>query len=218
MVTVYVLFSIAAFYRYLFASTFQPVVARTMGINVKVIHYFLMLLLSFAVVASLRTVGVILVVAMLITPASTALLLTKRLPRVVLLAGGIGLVASVAGLLVSIAFDTTPGPAMAVIATLIYGLAVLFAPERGIVFRRLRRRRLQRRIQLEDALKQAYRLQERHQLTLDALDERVGYSLSTLQTHLGTLRNRGLLDKKELQLTPHGEAIAQKLIRAHRLW
>ena len=218
VVTVYVLFSIAAFYRYLFASTFQPVVARTMGINVKVIHYFLMLLLSFAVVASLRTVGVILVVAMLITPASTAMLLTNRLPRVILLAGLIGLIASVAGLLVSIALDTTPGPAMAVVATLIYGMAVLFAPEKGIVFRRLRRRRLQQRIQLEDALKQAFRLQEKEALTLAALNERVGYPLATLKTHLSRLRSRKLLDRKALQLTPLGEEIARKLIRAHRLW
>ena len=218
IVTIYVLFSIAAFYRYLFASTFQPVVARTMGINVKVIHYFLMLLLSFAVVASLRTVGVILVVAMLITPASTALLLTNRLPRVVALAGLLGLVSAIIGMLLSIAFETTPGPAMAVTATLFYGLAVLFAPEKGIVFRRLRRRRLQRRIQLEDALKQAYRLQERSTLTLEALNERVGYPLATLKSHLSTLRSRKLLDKKQLKLTPLGDEIAEKLIRAHRLW
>ncbi|MDX1666989.1 MAG: metal ABC transporter permease, partial [Saprospiraceae bacterium] len=83
LVTVYVLVSVVVFYRYLFISTFQPVVAQTMGISVKMIHYFLMLLLSFAVVASLQTVGVILVVAMLITPASTALLLASRLYKVI---------------------------------------------------------------------------------------------------------------------------------------
>ena len=56
-ITVYVILSILLFYRYLFITTFQPVIAQTMGISVRVIHYFLMLLLSFAVVASLQTVG-----------------------------------------------------------------------------------------------------------------------------------------------------------------
>jgi ABC-type Mn2+/Zn2+ transport system permease subunit len=73
IVMVMVVLSIIVFYRYLFASTFQPTIASTMGIPVRFIHYYLMLLLSFSVVAAMQTVGVILVVAMLITPASTAL-------------------------------------------------------------------------------------------------------------------------------------------------
>ena len=72
-VMIYVIASVIVFYRYLFATTFQSVIAETMGISVQTVHYYLMLLLSFAVVAALKTVGVILVVAMLITPASTAL-------------------------------------------------------------------------------------------------------------------------------------------------
>ncbi|MDX1685095.1 MAG: metal ABC transporter permease, partial [Saprospiraceae bacterium] len=71
VITVVVLAAIAIFFRQLFITTFQPIVAAVMGIRVKMTHYLLMLLLSFAVVASLRTVGVILVVAMLITPAAT---------------------------------------------------------------------------------------------------------------------------------------------------
>ena len=89
-ITVYVLLSVAIFYRYLFITTFQPIIAETMGISASTVHYFLMLLLSFAVVASLSTVGVILVVAMLITPASTALLLSDRLNKVLVLAAFFG--------------------------------------------------------------------------------------------------------------------------------
>jgi len=77
--TFYVLVNIYIFYRQLFVSTFQPAIAQTMGISVELMHYFLMLLLSFVIVAALKAVGVILVVAMLITPASTALLLNNRL-------------------------------------------------------------------------------------------------------------------------------------------
>ena len=134
-ITIYVLFSIVVFYRYLFVTTFQSVIAETMGISTNAVHYFLMLLLSFAVVASLQTVGVILVVAMLITPAATALLLSDRLRWVLFIAGFIGLISAVLGMVFAVVFATTPGPAMAVTATLIYLIAVFFAPNKGLLFR-----------------------------------------------------------------------------------
>jgi ABC-type Mn2+/Zn2+ transport system permease subunit len=136
-VTLTVIGSVALFYRYLFATTFQEVIARTMGISTQLVHYFLMLLLSFAVVAALQTVGVILVVAMLITPAATALLLATRLPTVIVLSAFIGFLSAVLGFAAAVWFNTTPGPAMAVTATLFYVLAVLFAPKRGLLTSRL---------------------------------------------------------------------------------
>lgn len=218
IIAIYVIVSLIAFYRYLFISTFQPVIAETMGISVKLIHYFLMLLLSFAVVASLRTVGVILVVAMLITPASTSLLLTNHLNRVVILAGIIGVISAVVGLVLSIAFNTTPGPAMAVVATLFYLAAMLFAPEKGLLFRFIRRTRLNRKIQLEDTLKQAFRLQEKEQLNHRRLADRLGFKVQTLSYCLNQLQKRKWFDKKAFQLTEQGIAEAKRLVRAHRLW
>jgi len=61
-VTIYTVVCVIIFFRYLFITTFQPMIADTMGISSKLIHYFLMLLLSFVVVASIRTVGVILAI------------------------------------------------------------------------------------------------------------------------------------------------------------
>jgi len=217
-VTVYVVLSIMVFYRYLFVSTFQPVIAETMGIPVGLIHYFLMLLLSFAVVASLQTVGVILVVAMLITPASTALLLSNRLPVVIGLSAVIGLFAAVLGLLLAIIFDTTPGPAIAVTATLFYLVAVFFAPEKGLVFRFFRNRKLKHRIKLEDGLKEAYRLQQLGELTVDSLAGKLGTTPTSLQQIVQILRAKGLLEKGDLKLTSIGVGEAEKLVRAHRLW
>lgn len=217
-VTVYVVLSIMVFYRYLFVSTFQPVIAETMGIPVGLIHYFLMLLLSFAVVASLQTVGVILVVAMLITPASTALLLSNRLPVVIGLSAVIGLFAAVLGLLLAIIFDTTPGPAIVVTATLFYLVAVFFAPEKGLVFRFFRNRKLKHRIKLEDGLKEAYRLQQLGELTVDSLAGKLGTTPTSLQQIVQILRTKGLLEKGDLKLTSIGVGEAEKLVRAHRLW
>lgn len=218
--TFYVLVSVVVFYRYLFISTFQPVIAQTMGINTKVIHYFLMLLLSFAVVASLQTVGVILVVAMLITPAATALLLSNKLNTVIWLAGFIGLISAFLGFILAIQLETAPGPAMTVTATLLYLIAVFFSPERGLVFRFFQKRKLKTKIQLEDTLKQAMRLQEREQLTFDQLSERLGFSKTILQTHLRTLSGKGFFSKNNntITLTESGQTEANKLIRAHRLW
>ncbi len=218
--TVYVLLSVVVFYRYLFISTFQSVIAETMGINTTVIHYFLMLLLSFAVVASLQTVGVILVVAMLITPASTALLLSNKLNKVIVLAGIIGLVSAVLGFVLAVQLETTPGPAMTVTATLLYLLAVFFAPERGLLFRYFQKRKLKTKIQLEDTLKQAIRLHERGALTFDQLHQRLGFSKAILRQHLQTLSGKRYFDlsNNTITITPTGTEMANRLVRAHRLW
>lgn len=218
--TVYVLVSVVVFYRYLFITTFQPVIAQTMGINTTVIHYFLMLLLSFAVVASLQTVGVILVVAMLITPASTALLLSNKLNRVIWLSAFIGLTSAVLGFIMALQLDTTPGPAMAIMATFLYLLAVFFAPEKGLVFRFFQKRKLKKKIQLEDTLKQAIGLQQKETLTFENLSQRLGFNKSTLQQHIKTLSSKGYFNRSnnEITLTSSGEEVANRLVRAHRLW
>lgn len=219
-VMIFVIASIVVGYRYLFATTFQEVVAATMGISVRTVHYFLMLLLSFAVVASLKTVGVILVVAMLITPAATALLLSERLQVVLVLSAMLGLLSAVIGLLLAIALETTPGPAMAVTATLLYLLAVVFAPERGLLFRALRRRSAHHKVALEDTLKQALKLHEQQRLTTSALSEILPFGEWELRQHLRTLKRRGLLHfhGDEVVLTGRGFSQAMKLVRAHRLW
>ena len=218
MVGIYVFISIIVFYRQLFVTTFQPVIAQAMGISIKMIHYFLMLLLSFAVVASLQTVGVILVVAMLITPASTALLLSSRLRWVLVISALVGLASAILGLLAAIIFETTPGPAMAVTATTLYLLAVIFAPEKGVLFKTIQRRRIRRRVQQEDILKQAYRLQEAGPFSLERLEQQLNLSRRALQSSLQSLRRRGWVSKQKLELTPEGIQAAKRLVRAHRLW
>lgn len=218
VVCIYVFLSIMAFYRYLFVTTFQAVIAQTMGISVRMIHYFLMLLLSFAVVASLQTVGVILVVAMLITPASTALLLSDRLDWAVFYAALIGLLSALLGLIFAIQLETTPGPAMALVATLIYLIAVFFAPKKGLLFKLIRLNKVKRRIQLEDLLKQAYRLQEKGLLNVERLLQQVPLKDWQLNRYLRILRRHGWIEPKRLYLTNSGVEASQRLVRAHRLW
>lgn len=221
VVMVMVILSIILFYRYLFASTFQPTIASTMGIPVKLMHYYLMLLLSFSVVAAMQTVGVILVVAMLITPASTALLLTDRLPRVLILASIIGFIASVSGLAISILYEMPPGPAIAVTATFIYIIAALLSPGQGFVAKWLRKQKQERKIIYEDILKEVFTSSIKTKPDITAISEKLHISTTRLRSIVRSLTVQKLLivhPGNILALTDTGREQANALVRAHRLW
>ncbi|MCL4133786.1 UNVERIFIED_CONTAM: hypothetical protein GTU68_041008 [Idotea baltica] len=219
-VMVYVIFSVILFYRYLFVTTFQPTIAQTMGISVNTIHYFLMLLLSFAVVASLRTVGVILVVALLITPASTALLLSDKLKHVLSISAVFGFLSAVLGMIIAILLETTPGPAMAVVATLMYFIVVIIAPKKGLIAKYSLKKRLHKKIELEDILKTTLKLDKKGSITFEQLDNRIYLNGRHLKNHVQTLSRQGLIQYKDdkITLTKSGKSRASELIRAHRLW
>ena len=220
-VMVMVVLSIMVLYRYLFASTFQPTIASTMGIPVKLMHYYLMMLLSFSVVAAMQTVGVILVVAMLITPASTALLLAKRLPKVLVLSGIIGFVSSLTGLVISILYEMPPGPSIAVTATAIYLLAAFLSPEQGLVAKWYRRRQQERKIKSEDILKEAFKVSLGNPFELHSLQEKLSLTSGHLKRMIQSLEQHKLIEQKggtTYQLTDAGKEQANNLVRAHRLW
>ena len=219
LITAYTVGSVVLFYRYLFITTFQPVIASTMGISTKMVHYFLMLMLSFAIVAGLKIVGVILVVALLITPSSTALLLSNKLKNVIILSAGIGLLSSVMGLILSIIYNTPPGPAMVIVAATLYFAAALFSPEKGLVLRTIRSYRQRQKIEREDILRQAIKHNAQNPLTLAKLTDRLGFSIKKLKKHLKYLSENGVvIAGKEISLTAKGIGQAQSLVRAHRLW
>ncbi len=218
-ITIYSIISIIIFYRPLFITTFQPTIADTMGISVKSMHYFLMLLLSFAVVASLRTVGLILVVAMLVTPPSTALLVSNSLKRVVIISALLGTFNCLVGFLLALVFNVPPGPLMAVVATTFYFLAVLFSPQKGLIKKYFEKKRQGSKIEREDILRQAIR-NPNGILSNSVIMERLGFSETKLTRHLKRLLANGLLTQTEggLSLSLKGKEKGEELVRAHRLW
>lgn len=121
------------FYKELLVYVFDPVQARSLGLNTGVIHYGLILLLTLTIVASLETVGIILVVAMLITPGATAYLLVNRLPLMMVLASLIGTVSAVIGLYLAYLFDVASGGTIVLVVTGFFLLAFLFSPQQGVV-------------------------------------------------------------------------------------
>ena len=218
IITIVVVLCVILFYRSLFITTFQESVAKAMGISVTAVHYLLMLLLSFAVVASLRTVGVILVVAMLITPASAAMLLSENLKKVIVISGLIGMLAAFSGLIASILMNTPSGPAMAVMATLFYALAVLFAPRKGVIAKWRIRMAMQFKIMKEDVMK--YSLKQDADLKVATLRESLELTRSQVRRLKNHLVAKSLMTQsgEMLALTPSGRIKAQSLVRAHRLW
>jgi ABC-type Mn2+/Zn2+ transport system permease subunit len=92
-------------------------------------------MLAATIVVSLRTVGVALVAAMLVTPPAGAYLLTRRLPAMMAVSAGIGVLSAVGGLYASYYLDVAPSGAMVLVATAIFLFAFLFAPGKGVLSR-----------------------------------------------------------------------------------
>lgn len=136
-----VLVVVVIFYKELLVSSFDETMAKAYGLPTRAIHYLVMVLLTLVTVASLQTVGVVLVVAMLITPASTAYLLTNKLWIMIVLSASIGAFSSVAGLYFSFVYNLSSGAVIVLVATFIFGLTFIFAPKQGILWRALRNRK-----------------------------------------------------------------------------
>ncbi len=132
-----VLGSIYLFYKELLVTSFDSVMASVYGLPVRLIHYFLMALLTMVTVASLQTVGIILVVAMLITPAATAYLLTDRLSTMVFLASTIGAVSAVIGLYFSYTYNLASGATIVLAATALFIIAFVFSPKHGMLWKKI---------------------------------------------------------------------------------
>ena len=116
---------------------FDPQHARAIGLPVRLIHYGLLVLLSLTIVAALKAVGVILVVAMLVTPGATAYLLTDRFERMLAISAAVAIGSSVIGTLVSFHIDGATGPCIVLIQAAAFVAAFLLAPRTGLLRRRL---------------------------------------------------------------------------------
>lgn len=133
-----VILVVVLFFKELLVSSFDETMAAAYGLKTRMIHYVIMFLLTLVTVASLQTVGVILVVSMLITPASTAYLLTNRLSVMVVLSAFFGALSSVIGLYFSFLYNLPSGPVIALATTGIFLIAFLFAPKQGLITRKIR--------------------------------------------------------------------------------
>ncbi|HSH05887.1 MAG TPA: metal ABC transporter permease [Anaerolineae bacterium] len=120
-----VLMTIGLFYKEFLVISFDLTLATTMQLPVRFLQYLLLVLLAVTVVVALQVVGIALMVAMLVTPAAAASLLTKRLSTMMVLSAGIGVLAGIIGLYSSYYLDIASGPAVVLAATGLFGLALV---------------------------------------------------------------------------------------------
>jgi ABC-type Mn2+/Zn2+ transport system permease subunit len=131
---VIVLLAVVLLYKELLVVSFDPILAATLRLPLNLLNYLLMVLIALSVVVSLQTVGVALMVAMLVTPAATAYLLTRRLWHMMIAGALIGTFSSVAGLYLSFYTNIASGAAVVLVCTGLFVLAFMFAPSRGAVW------------------------------------------------------------------------------------
>lgn len=119
--------------RDLMVFAFDPQHAKIVGLNTTVLHYGLLTVLSLVIVASIKAVGIILVIAVLIAPGAISFLLTKRFEHMMWWSILISVVATVFGITLSYHIDSAPAPTIVVVLSSIFIVVFLFAPQRGLL-------------------------------------------------------------------------------------
>lgn len=130
-----ILLTVIVLYKEFLVLAFDPTLAVVLRLPARFLRYLLLVLIALTIVVSLQTVGIALMLAMLVTPAASAQLLTHRLPTMMLVAAGIGAFSNVTGLYLSFYYNVASGPAMVLTATAIFLMVFLFRPGRGYLWR-----------------------------------------------------------------------------------
>lgn len=137
-----VLVLIFFFYKEFLVISFDPVLAATLKLPLNLLNYLLLITIAMTIVVSLQTVGVALLVAMLVTPAATAYLLTHSLWKMMLIGSVVGAFSSVTGLYVSFYTNIASGAAVVLVCTACFILVFMFSPKRGAFWLWLKTRRI----------------------------------------------------------------------------
>jgi manganese/zinc/iron transport system permease protein len=216
------------FARPLVVISFDPGFAGSLGYPVRLFERVFALLLTAVVVVSMQAVGVILVSAMLITPAAAAYLLTERFNRMMLAAAVMGAAAGVAGTLISFAKAGLPtGPLIALVATFMFAVVFFAAPRHGLVAKWLRARGRSARVARENYLKAIYQVLEAREfhgegVSVREIAERRRETLEETTRWVRALVRHGEASSSgelgDVFLTPEGSRRAAEIVRNHRLW
>lgn len=222
---------IAAFFKSFKLVAFDPDFARSLGLPVRTLEFILATITVLSVATGIQAVGVVLMAALLITPAAAARFWTDSMIRMILLAALFGLLSGFFGAWVSYTAPAMPtGPWIVVLLSGIALFSVVAAPQRGIWARIRLQRRNARKIRQENILKTFYSLQERlarHKETLPdraySLDELLAerpFGRANLKKGLRLLEKQGLAQKEAAgyRLTPSGWEESRRIVRLHRLW
>lgn len=129
-----VLLVIFLFYKEFLVVSFDPILATTLRLPANFLRYLMLVLIAVTIVVALQVVGIALMLAMLVTPAAAASLLTRRLPSMMAIAAVIGAMSGVVGVYASFHLNIASGPAVVLVATLIFLIVFIFSPQQGIIW------------------------------------------------------------------------------------
>jgi len=205
---------------------FDKAFAQASGLPVQRLELLFNSLTVLAIVVGIRTVGILLMASMLITPPAAARFWTDRLPKMIFLAALLGMVAGLIGSFVSYIAPAMPtGPWIVMIMSLIAYGSFLLAPRKGLLARKIQQRRYQRKTLTENILKLFYELGEvdghfYKSRTLAMLRQNRPLPTSKLRQGLKRLQKQNMLQKEGTRwfLTATGKNKGEEISRLHRLW
>ena len=212
-----------AFWKEFKLISLDPDMAETLGLPVRALEHLLTGLFVAAIVIGLQTVGVVLMSALIVAPAAAARQWTNRLGVMVLLAAVFGAVSGVSGAVSSSMAPNLPtGPVIVVVVSMIVGASLLFAPNRGFVFRKIREWKSGRALRVDAVLVDLYTLASQHasadyphsEQVLNVMSSMSGTAKRTLHL-LKTLELAQPIDDQRWSLTPAGEERARRVIEEH---
>jgi len=202
---------------------FDPNFGQAIGFPIQGIRFVFNVLMILAVVIGIQAIGVVLMAALLITPAAAARFWTNRLSTLLILAGLFSVISGIMGTYISFVLPKMPtGPWVVVFLSLIALLSFLVAPKSGLLPRMLSRRRYVKQMHRDHLMKALYKAKEAEQayLSLEEIHALYPFHRSNIQASLQLLLRQGFVAQQEQQisLTATGVSDAMRIVRLHRLW
>lgn len=225
-ISVFVILCVFLFYKEFLVLSFDRNYAKATGISVRKYELLLSLLTILVIVVGIQIVGIVLMAALLVTPASSARFWTERLKPMLILSSIIAMISGIGGVFISLSMEKMPtGPWIVICLSFFAVGSILLAPKRGLLSRILKRKRIQKQMLEDNILKTFYHLGEKKQSFLDAhsrealLDRRF-FESDPLSRGLKSLTKSGFLLKQEnnFVLTDLGLKRSKRIVKLHRLW
>ncbi len=204
--------------------SFDEQYMHSLGFPVKAIRTLMSTLTVLAVVLGIQAIGVVLMAAMLITPAATARFWTNNLRKMLFLAAIFGVVSSIMGAYISYITPSPTGPWIVMILSLFATLSFFMAPKRGILSRSFRHWRFKRKIIDENILKAFFQISEQEKTNgpftkQDLLNKRK-METADVDDSLSRLVREGFIERisNNYSFTEQGKRKGQRILKLHRLW
>jgi len=218
--------TVISFFKEFSLITFDRVFAKSLSLSVSFLDFIFTSLMVLTIVLGVHTVGIVLISAMLITPPAAASFWTDKLWIMVIIAACIGMLAGLLGSCISYAFPGMPtGPWIVLVATSIAYISFLFAPNKGLIAKRVRHHRHKMKILHENILKLFYELGQKKGdfFAFNNLSELMAYRpipMDKLRQGIQHLAKRSLLCHQNAmwRFTGAGKHASEQIIKKHHLW